>query len=181
MPSSLSEQNPLAPEPASEVLRAIALTKSYAGVRALRNGSLDLHAGEVHALIGENGAGKSTLTKVITGATAADGGELRMFGETIQQNSPNVARSLGIAAIYQQPSIFPDLSVAENIALALEQGRGGWAVNWKQRNARAKELLASMGSDIEPTRAAGTLSMAEQQIVEIAKAIGANAKILLMD
>ncbi len=164
-----------------EVLRATALTKSYAGVRALRNGSFDLRAGEVHALIGENGAGKSTLTKIITGAIAADGGDLSIFGETIHANDPNLARSLGIAAIYQQPSIFPDLSVTENIALALEQGGSGWTVHWKARQARAKELLARMGSDIDVTRAARTLSMAEQQIVEIAKAIGANAKILLMD
>jgi ABC-type sugar transport system ATPase subunit len=165
----------------AEVLRATALTKSYAGVRALRSASLDLRRGEVHALIGENGAGKSTLTKIITGAIAADHGDLHIFGERIKDNDPNRSRELGIAAIYQQPSIFPDLSVAENIALALEQGRNGWTVNWKARHARAKELLASMGADIDPSRPARTLSMAEQQLVEIAKAIGADAKILLMD
>ncbi len=164
-----------------EVLRATQLTKSYAGVHALRAGSLDLRAGEVHALIGENGAGKSTLTKIITGAIAADGGELRIFGNTITHNDPNISRSLGIAAIYQQPSIFPDLSVAENIALALEQGSSGLVVDWKARQTRAKKLLASMGAEIDPQRQARSLSMAEQQIVEIAKAIGAQAKIVLMD
>jgi ABC-type sugar transport system ATPase subunit len=167
--------------PHTEVLRASALTKSYAGVRALRAGSLDLRRGEVHALIGENGAGKSTLTKLITGAITADSGDLHVFGNLLTQNDPNQSRALGIAAIYQQPSIFPDLSVAENIALALEQGHPGWTVDWKARNARAKDLLASMGASIDPSRPARTLSMAEQQIVEIAKAIGAEAKILLMD
>ena len=167
--------------PQSEVLTATALTKSYAGVRALRNGSLSLRAGEVHALIGENGAGKSTLTKIITGAISADSGELRLFGNVIEANDPNLSRSLGIAAIYQQPSIFPDLSVAENIALALEQGGTAHRVDWKARRTRAKELLASMGADLNPDRPARTLSMAEQQIVEIAKAIGADAKVLLMD
>ena len=166
---------------ASEVLRATALTKSYAGVKALRAGSLDLRAGEVHALIGENGAGKSTLTKIITGAVASDSGELKIFGQVVAENSPNISRSLGVAAIYQQPSIFPDLSVAENIALALEQGGRHWTVDWKERAARAQELLASMGASIDPARPARSLSMAEQQIVEIAKAVGADAKILLMD
>ncbi|MGI4758696.1 MAG: sugar ABC transporter ATP-binding protein [Janthinobacterium lividum] len=169
------------PTPTGEVLRASALTKSYAGVRALRSGSLDLRAGEVHALIGENGAGKSTLTKIITGAVTADSGELRVFGRVVEANTPNVARSLGIAAIYQQPSIFPDLSVSENIALALEQGTSSHLVDWKARFDRARDLLQSMGSTIDPGRPARTLSMAEQQIVEIAKAIGANARILLMD
>ncbi len=165
----------------AEVLRATALTKSYAGVRALRAASFDLRAGEVHALIGENGAGKSTLTKIITGAIQPDTGELLVFGDAVVENNPNLSRSLGIAAIYQQPSLFPDLSVAENIALPLEQGSARHRVDWKARIARAKELLHSMGASIDPARLASTLSMAEQQIVEIAKAVGANAKILLMD
>lgn len=164
-----------------EVLRATALTKSYAGVRALRSASFDLRAGEVHALIGENGAGKSTLTKIITGAIQPDSGELLVFSNAVVDNNPNLSRSLGIAAIYQQPSLFPDLSVAENIALALEQGRKTHRVDWKARFARAKDLLRTMGATIDPSRPANTLSMAEQQIVEIAKAVGANAKILLMD
>ncbi|MGI4981288.1 MAG: sugar ABC transporter ATP-binding protein [Janthinobacterium lividum] len=181
MSDPLHAERSAAPPQAAEVLRAERLTKSYAGIRALRDGSLTLRAGEVHALIGENGAGKSTLTKIITGAVAADGGELTLFGNAVQENSPNLSRSLGIAAIYQQPSLFPDLSVAENIALALEQGGASWLVDWKARAVRARELLLSVGSSIDPARAARTLSMAEQQIVEIAKAIGANARILLMD
>ena len=116
-----------------EVLRAVALTKSYAGVKALRNGSFDLCAGEVHALIGENGAGKSTLVKIITGVIAADSGELRVSGNAVTESSPNVSRSAGIAAIYQQPSLFPDLSVAENIMLALEQDAPSRLIRWRSR------------------------------------------------
>lgn len=165
----------------TEVLCARALTKNYGGVRALRSGSLSLRPGEVHALVGENGAGKSTLTKIITGAISADDGELRVHGKVLQKNSPNIARTLGIAAIYQQPSIFPDLTIAENIALSLEAGRRDRLVNWKHRNDTAHDLLRMVGAELLPTRLARTLSMAEQQMVEIAKAIGADAKILLMD
>ena len=105
----------------SALLRATDITKSYAGVQALKSASLELRAGEVHALIGENGAGKSTLIKIITGAVSADGGELRIEGGPVTHNSPRVAKALGVAAIYQQPALFPELTVAENIALGVEQ------------------------------------------------------------
>ena len=180
MPSAAEQYADLSAEP-REVLCAQALTKSYAGVKALRSASLRLYAGEVHALVGENGAGKSTLTKILTGTVAADGGSLSVFGEPVAKNSANLSRSLGIAAIYQQPAIFPDLSVAENIALALEAGSGKWLAGWKQRFARASEVLHAMGVNLDPRRAAGTLTMAEQQLVEIAKALGTDARILLMD
>jgi rhamnose transport system ATP-binding protein len=163
------------------LLEAKSITKSYAGVRALRNGSFELLEGEVHALIGENGAGKSTLIKVMTGAIQPDSGSLIVRGHPAEQNDPSISRSLGIAAIYQQPSLFPHLSVAENIALALEGG-GVWRkVNWKERNRRAGELMERAGASIQPERLVSTLSMPEQQLVEIAKAIGADAKILIMD
>jgi rhamnose transport system ATP-binding protein len=157
------------------------ITKSFAGVRALNSVSFDLLEGEVHALIGENGAGKSTLIRVITGAIQADSGTLTIRGCPVPHNDPGVARSLGIAAIYQQPSLFPHLTVAENIALTLESG-GAWRkVNWKERNRRARELIERIGGSIHPERLVSTLSMPEQQIVEIARAIGADAKILIMD
>ncbi len=105
------------------LLDATAITKSFAGVHALRGVSLSLRAGEVHALLGENGAGKSTLIKVITGAEKADSGTLMVNGSPVQHNSPAAARALGIAAVYQQPALFPDLTVEENIALALENRR----------------------------------------------------------
>jgi ABC-type sugar transport system ATPase subunit len=155
------------------ILRANSITRSFVGVQALKGVSLDL--------IGENGAGKSTLIKIITGAISADSGSLEVFGQLVPHNSPGVSRSLGIAAIYQQPSIFPQLTVAENIALALESDSSGWKVNWQSRYSQAKELIERLGTSIDPRRLASTLSMAEQQVVEVAKAIGAEARILLMD
>ena len=164
-----------------KLLEAKSITKSFGETRALRGVSFDLLRGEVHALAGENGAGKSTLIQVITGAIAADSGTLEIGGRGVERNDPARARSLGVAAIYQQPALFPHLSVAENIALALEQGNGWRRVDWKERKGRARELLAQTGTAIAPERLGSTLSMPEQQIVEIAKAIGANAKILIMD
>ncbi len=163
------------------LLEAKSISKSFTGVRALKNVSFDLLEGEVHALIGENGAGKSTLIKVITGAIQSDSGTLEVRGGLVSRNDPAVSRSLGIAAIYQQPSLFPHLTVAENIALALENG-GVWRkVDWSERNRRAQELIERVGGWIRPERLGATLSMPEQQLVEIAKAIGADAKILIMD
>lgn len=169
----------------SRLLQATSITKAFAGVQALKRVDFTLERGEVHALIGENGAGKSTLVKIITGAVEADSGTLHVDGHPVLHNNPKVARNMGIATIYQQPSLFPHLSVAENIALSLESG-GAWrAVNWRARRARAKELLERAGAPAEltndPDRLAASLSMPEQQIVEIAKAIGAQAKILIMD
>jgi ABC-type sugar transport system ATPase subunit len=167
--------------PTNLLLRASAITKSFAGVHALKGVSFELAEGEVHALVGENGAGKSTFTRIVTGALKADSGELEICGQKIAHHSPQQARALGVAAIHQQPLLFPHLTVAENIALSLENGEPGWSVNWKRRYEQARELLHRVGVDLDPKRLAGSLSMAEQQIVEIAKAIGARAKILLMD
>jgi len=163
------------------LLEAVGITKSFAGVQALRGVSFDLCAGEVHALVGENGAGKSTLIKIISGALAPDSGTLSVDGATVPHHSPAVARTLGIAAVYQQPGLFPHLTVMENIALSLEGG-GAWRrLDWKARAARARELLELAGSDLHPERLVETLSMPEQQILEIAKAIGANARVLILD
>ena len=163
------------------LLEAAAITKSFAGVQALKGVSFELREGEVHALIGENGAGKSTLIKVMTGALTPDSGTLTVSGHVVTHHSPAVARSLGIAAVYQQPALFAHLTVAENIAISLESA-GLWRrVDWKSRGARARELLQRAGSTIRPERLVATLSMPEQQIVEIAKAIGANARILILD
>jgi rhamnose transport system ATP-binding protein len=163
------------------VLEAASISKAFAGVKALRSVSFDLRAGEVHALIGENGAGKSTLIKIVTGAVTPDAGTITVRGQHVSHMDPRVSKSLGIVAIYQQPSLFPDLTVAENIALALE-GRSAWRIlDWKARTRRAVELLERAGASIDPERLASTLSMPEQQLVEIAKAIGANARIVIMD
>jgi rhamnose transport system ATP-binding protein len=164
------------------LLEASGIQKSYSGVRALKGVSFNLDAGEVHALVGENGAGKSTLIKIITGVVTPDSGTLAVAGQSIAHHTPSAARAAGIAAVYQQPALFPDLTVAENIAFALESG-GLWRiVNWKERTRRAAELLERCGADsISPGRMAGTLSMPEQQIVEISKAIGSGARVLIFD
>ena len=157
------------------------IAKSFEGVRALKGVSFELRPGEVHAVIGENGAGKSTLIKIMTGAVTADSGTLSIGGTIVAHNNPRTARALGVAAIYQQPSLFPHLTVSENIALALEQA-GGWRrVDWNARREHARALIARAGAAIDPEWLVSTLSMPEQQIVEIAKAIGANARILIMD
>jgi len=163
------------------LLRAAEISKSYAGVHALRSASFELRAGEVHALIGENGAGKSTLIKIITGAVESDGGEIKLNGQAIKHNSPRMAKQLGIAAIYQQPALFPELTVAENIAVGLEQ-KGPWArIDWRARRRHAAELLAQVGAKIDVNAEAGGLTMPQQQLVEIARALGAQAKVLIMD
>src|SRR6187431_2559131 len=123
------------------LLQLASVTKSFGAVRALKGVSFDLRAGEVHALVGENGAGKSTLIKVITGAHRPDGGILEILGRRIEENDPILSRKLGVSVIYQQPALFPELTVAENIASGSEPA-GLWRrVRWGARAARAKELL----------------------------------------
>jgi rhamnose transport system ATP-binding protein len=163
------------------LLRVSGIAKSFAGVRALRGVSFDLHEGEVHALVGENGAGKSTLIKIVTGAHPADEGTIEIAGRPVVGNSPMVARSLGVAAIYQQPALFPDLTVAENIAMGYERG-GAWRrIRWGERSRRARELLDRIGARIPCDAPVSALSMPEQQLVEIARSLGADAKVLIMD
>ncbi len=166
---------------ASLLLDARHISKSFAGLRALDRVSFDLRSGEVHALVGENGAGKSTLIKIITGAEQADAGTLTVAGVPLISIDTQTTRGLGIAAIYQQPALFPHLTVAENIALSLERGSPWRRIDRKARRRRASELLARIGATLDPDRLVGTLTMPEQQIVEIAKAIGADARIVIMD
>ena len=163
------------------LLKADSITKSFAGVQALKGVSFELRPGEVHALIGENGAGKSTLIKIITGALQPDSGTLEINSQHVVGNSPSIAKSLGIAAIYQQPALFPDLSVAENLALGLERGCLWRRIKWRDRNQKAKELLEGIGARIDPQTSVADLTMPEQQLVEIARALGASARILIMD
>lgn len=164
-----------------QLLQLSAVTKSFGAVRALKGVSFDLQAGEVHALLGENGAGKSTLIKIITGAHAPDGGTIEIAGERVGKLSPAAAHNLGIACIYQQPALFPDLSVAENIGLRLENARAFSRVNWQERRRRATQLLQRIGAEISPDAEIRSLSMPEQQLVEIACALGAGARIVIMD
>jgi len=163
------------------LLEANGIQKSYDGVKALTSVSLDLRAGEVHALVGENGAGKSTLMKVLTGAVQPDGGEVRLHDRRIEHNNPAKAHALGISAIYQQPALFPDLSVAENIAIGNDGNKPWRKVNWQARSVQATRLLQQLGARISPGALVSSLSMPEQQLVEIAKALAANASVLTMD
>jgi rhamnose transport system ATP-binding protein len=157
------------------------VAKSFGAVRALRGVSFELQAGEVHALVGENGAGKSTMIKIVTGAHQPDGGAVEIGGQVVERLNPAAAHALGISVIYQQPALFPDLTVAENIALTLEPPGSIRLVNWNERRARAVELLSRVGSKIEPETEARHLSMPQQQLVEIARALGAGAKVLIFD
>lgn len=157
------------------------VTKSFGAVRALKGVSFSLEPGEVHALLGENGAGKSTLIKVVTGAHQPDGGVIRIGGEEVSHLTPAKARALGVACIYQQPALFPDLSVAENIALRLQQTPPLRRVRWSEQTARAMDLLKRIGAAIEPEIEVRRLSMPEQQLVEIACALGSGARMVIMD
>lgn len=168
-------------DPSTPLLALRRVTKNFGGVRALKGVDFELRAGEVHALLGENGAGKSTLIKMITGAHRADGGELLVAGERVEHLTPARAQQLGIACIYQQPALFADLTVAENIGLRLESAGAWHRVNWTARRQRAADLLKRVGASISPDAEIRTLSMPEQQLVEIACAIGAGARIVIMD
>ena len=164
-------------------LSADGIHKSFTGVHALKGVSFDLAAGEVHALVGENGAGKSTLIRIMTGAERADAGALRIAGENValDRMTPAAARGRGIAAVYQHPALFPDLTIAENIAIAVEEPRPWQPIDWRGRRARAAACLDRIGAGLDPDRVVRSLSMPEQQLVEIAGAVGARARIVLMD
>ncbi len=156
------------------------ITKIFPGVKALDNVCFNLKPGEIHALVGENGAGKSTFIKVLTGVHQPDGGEIILNGEKVVMSDPIVAQKYGIAAIYQHAASYPDLSVAENIFIGHEFKTGPF-INWGKANTEAKKLLDAVGADFSPTVSVGSLSVAQQQLVEIAKALSMNAKILIMD
>ena len=168
-------------EPVPALLELRDLVKSFGGVRALDGVSFELRAGEVHALLGENGAGKSTLIRVVAGAHRPDSGAFRVDGKALERVDPMQARALGIAVIYQQPALFPDLSVAENIALGREKGAPWTRIDARRRRQEARELLSRLGSSVDPKALVSGLRMAEQQLVEIARALGSRARILVMD
>ena len=163
------------------VLELRQVAKSFGGARALRGVDFTLRAGEVHALLGENGAGKSTLIKIVTGAHQPDSGTIKVAGQPVAHLNPAAAHRLGIACIYQQPALFPDLTVAENIALRLEPGSALRKIQWPARTTRARELLQRIGAHLSPEAEVRSLSMPEQQLVEIACALGAGAHIVIMD
>ncbi len=163
------------------LLKLDGIQKSFGAVRALKGVSFELRPGEVHALLGENGAGKSTLIKVITGAHAPDSGALLLGDDSFSHLSPAKARELGIACIYQQPALFPDLTVAENIGLRLKKSGAFSRIAWSRQRSQAAELLQRIGAEIPPDAEVQSLSMPEQQLVEIACALGSGARIVIMD
>ncbi len=156
------------------------ISKSFPGVRALDDVAFNLKAGEVLALLGENGAGKSTLVKVLSGVYSKDDGEIRIFDQVVEDLTPKKAQELGVAIIHQELNMCAHLSVAENIFLGREEVRSGVLSN-REMNRKAKEILNRLNMDIDPTTIVGDLAVSKQQMVEIAKALSANAKILIMD
>jgi rhamnose transport system ATP-binding protein len=163
------------------ILRMTNISKSFSGVHALRGVQLELRPGEVHALLGENGAGKSTLVKVITGVHQPDSGEIYLNDQHIHLADPREATALGISAIYQELSIFPDLDIAENIFVGRRPTRAGGLVDWRRMYREAEALLGSLGVHLYLKTKARYLSIAQQQMVEIARALSVNARILIMD
>jgi len=158
------------------------ISKRFPGVQALQDVRFDILPGEVHALVGENGAGKSTLIKIVSGVHKSDEGEMRLNGEPVQFNSPREAHEAGIATIYQELGLYPDLSVAENIFMGHTPRNSLGMVDWPQMRAQAREILASLEiTDLDVSRKVGTLTVGNRQRVEIAKALSQNARILIMD
>lgn len=161
------------------VLELRSVAKSFAATAALRDMSLAIHPGEVHAIVGENGAGKSTLIKIMTGVYAPDAGEVLVEGRPVSLRSTQDAQAEGIAAIYQEPMVFPDLSVAENIFIS--NRNMGALMNWRALHRDAEQIVAQLGVTLDTRRAAAGLTLAEQQTVEIARALSLKVKILIMD
>jgi rhamnose transport system ATP-binding protein len=157
------------------------VSKSFGAVAALREARLELFAGEAHALVGENGAGKSTLVKVLAGAHEPDEGTLTLAGGQVTFAGPAQARDAGIAVIYQEPTLFPDLSVAENIFMGRQPLRRGRRIDTGAMREQSVALFARLGVFLDPDRPARGLSIADQQLVEIAKALSFDARILVMD
>ena len=161
----------------TELAKLTAITKSFGGVRALERVDFDVQGGEVHALIGENGAGKSTLMRVLGGELTASSGEIHVGGQRAEFRDPRAAQARGIAIIHQELALAPDLSVAENIFL----GELSPFISWSVLRRRARELIESLGFNIDPGRRVGSLAVAHQQVVEIAKALSRQVKIIVFD
>lgn len=168
-------------DPPVPVLALRGVEKSFGAVRALHGVSLDLYAGEAHALAGENGAGKSTLIKTLAGVHRPDAGQVLLDGKPVAFGNPAAARDAGVAVIYQEPTLFPDLSVAENIYMG-RQPRGALGrIDRRTMHRTTAELFKRLGVALDPEQPARGLSIADQQIVEIAKALSFDARVLIMD
>ena len=168
--------------PPAPALEMRGIDKSFPGVHALKGVNFEVRPGEIHALMGENGAGKSTLMKILAGAYQADGGEVRINGRPMTLGDPAVSRRSGVTLIYQEISLAPNLTVAENIFLGDERTRaGGMVVNRAKMRSEAMAVLQKLGAPFDPDIPAGRLSVAEQQQVEIARALQRRSRVLIMD
>ncbi|WP_369722103.1 sugar ABC transporter ATP-binding protein [Bradyrhizobium sp. LLZ17] len=173
---------PARQDQAVPLLAVVGIEKSFPGVRALSNISFEVAPGEVHALLGENGAGKSTLIKIISGVYQADEGSIFVDGRPVRYERPDDARRAGIATIYQELLLFPDLTVAENIFMGHAPRRGAGRLDWKAMTAKTEALLASLEiGDLAPGAIVGTLSVGNRQRVEILRALSQDARLLIMD
>jgi rhamnose transport system ATP-binding protein len=165
----------------SPILSLRNAAKAFGAIHALEDVSIELFGGEAHGLVGENGAGKSTLVKILAGVHLPDRGTLQVNGHETVLNGPAAARDAGIAVIYQEPIQFPDLTVAENIFVGRQPLRSGRRIDRSAMNAEARALFEQLGVPLDPGRIARGLSIAEQQIVEIAKALSLNVRVIVMD
>src|SRR6266487_3189511 len=162
------------------IVRLQNITKRFPGVTAVSEVDLDIYPGEVHVVEGENGAGKSTLMKLLSQVERLDSGQIFINGQSVSFHGPHYAQELGISMVHQEFALAPHLSVAENLFLGREPRRLGF-ISRKEEIDQTRQLLAHTGLNIDPRRAVGALSVAEQQLVEIAKAISVKAKVLIMD
>lgn len=165
----------------SPLLRMRGISKAFAGTPALLDVDLELYGGQVHALLGQNGAGKSTLISIMSGALQADSGVMELEGHEVSFVSPSDALANGIVAVYQELSLLPDMTVAENLFLGIEPGHGPF-ISRTEMGTKAREILDTLGAtDIEPDAVVGDLSIASQQLVEISKALTRQARVVILD
>lgn len=166
----------------SSIMSMKAVTKQFSGVKVLQDVNIELYKGEVHALMGENGAGKSTLMKIMAGVYQPDGGTIVYKGQEVHWNNPMEARNKGISVIHQEISLSPNLSIGENIMMgtSFKKNRFG-LIKWNEIYEKAGQVLKSIGSSLDPQADVATLSVAQQQMVEIARALSLNSEILIMD
>ncbi len=162
-------------------LKMTGITKRFTGVLALDEVDLTVQKAEIHALLGENGAGKSTLMKILSGAYTRDAGSIELYGEPVDIQNPKQSENLGISIIYQELNLIPHLSVAENIYLGRHKMKNKFQIDWKQIHESASQLLKELDVEIDPQIKVGSLGIAHRQMVEVAKAISLNAKIIIMD
>ena len=167
-------------DPGQDLLRLRSIHKRFPGVHALKGIDFDLNGGECVALLGENGAGKSTLIKVLGGAHQPDEGSLEIEGHSMVFEKPTDSLDAGIAVIYQEFNLVPGLSVAENIFLGMEPNDFGW-VRQSEQNRRVQETCRKIGAELSPDTLCDDLTVAEKQLVEIAKALVRDARVLVMD